>query len=602
MNDSDKFFFKKRSKKRNFSEKEVAILTREYENHMIILNSKLTNSITNQKKQRIWERITDAINAVGINRRRVSEVKEKWRNMQRKARRMFAERKTYLRTFESLDGLDMGGPCSVSGPGPSLIGSGSSSNNSGIRLTGHGGQPDQTLQQQQQSHVDVQLESLPGAGVVMGPVDGIVGSSVDVQVSSNGNDPGYSLAAAASIVSNSINSSCTLVANTCNNDSSNNNSDGSTNNNNGLVTDGVANSGDCLVNGPNGDNLTIVIKEEIPDEPILKDEPLLVSEIQPDTILTPPDGGGSNSGGGLGSGVSGISIGGSNKTEILTEAVATSSTSLSENTTTVYDSHNNKFTINLTDNSPSGGATTTTTFHSTRPRTPSRAQRLFATSASSNNSSRFRTFSGAGGGASSGFSSSSTRRMFSSPLSSVRTFSRNRSARNALLRSGNSNNHSNSGHVSMISPPAPPQPQLNSICPSSSSSLHPASGVATSSSSSPLSSQSSMSSRTLSHLPNSSSSPSYRSYPLTSSVTALGHTALGGGSSAISATNPRTVKLTHQRPSASAPLVTQDDLLQLQYEVLLADKKRIQTQTRYYEMKMKRMDLELSGQSTNTFF
>lgn len=76
---------------------------------MLILNSRLTNSITNQKKQRIWERITESINAVGVNRRRVSEVKEKWRNMQRKARRIIAERNL------SLDSLEDQVPSSNSG-------------------------------------------------------------------------------------------------------------------------------------------------------------------------------------------------------------------------------------------------------------------------------------------------------------------------------------------------------------------------------------------------------------------------------------------------------------------------------------------------------
>lgn len=104
-----RFLLKKRSKKRNFSEREVAILTEEYKKHMLILNSRLTNSITNQKKQRIWERITESINAVGVNRRRVSEVKEKWRNMQRKARRIIAERNL------SLDSLEDQVPSSNSG-------------------------------------------------------------------------------------------------------------------------------------------------------------------------------------------------------------------------------------------------------------------------------------------------------------------------------------------------------------------------------------------------------------------------------------------------------------------------------------------------------
>ncbi|CAI9740279.1 Hypothetical predicted protein [Octopus vulgaris] len=532
MNDT-KFLFKKRSKKRNFSEKEVSILTHEYEKHMIILNSKLTNSITNQKKQRIWERITDAINAVGVNRRRVSEVKEKWRNMQRKARRMFAERKINLRTFEELDSLNI----AAATTSPSLINGG----NRVVRLAAIGPdkQQQQHVQQQQQqsqpppppsssSLLDVQLEPLGGGGgggggggvVITSVVDGIDPIATVTQVTTDGSDPGYSIAAGSTTVVtttvNGNNNNNISINSIKNNNNNTNSSNHVPNNNNTLVNNAtvVTNSlinGESLVNDPGvGEDLTIVIKEEIPD-PVLKDEPLLVNEIHNEPVER-------------------VLTDGAN-TEILPDSVTCNPASIADNNYNNYSSH--KFTINLTDNNAG------TTSH-TPARTPSRSQRLFT----SFNSSKLRPLTGV--------SSLSTKRMYSSPLSSARPFSRNRSVRNFLLKSSNS-----AIPTSMISPNA--------------------------------SSNSSLPSRTLN---------SYRSFPVSS--TSLTSSPLNQEPS-LAATLPHSAKSSHQGSMNSAATVTQGDLLQLQYEVLLADKKRIQTQTRYYEMKMKRIEFELSGQS-NTFF
>ncbi|XP_014776772.1 myosin-G heavy chain [Octopus bimaculoides] len=517
MNDT-KFLFKKRSKKRNFSEKEVSILTHEYEKHMIILNSKLTNSITNQKKQRIWERITDAINAVGVNRRRVSEVKEKWRNMQRKARRMFAERKINLRTFEELDNLN------IATTSPSSLING----NRVVRLAAIGPDKQQHVQQQQQqqpqqqpppppSLLDVQLEPLGGGGgggVVITAADGIDPTATVTQVTTDGSDPGYSIAAGSTTVTTTVNgNNSNININSIKNN--NTNSNHVPNNNNTLVSNAtvVTNSlinGDSLVNDPGvGEDLTIVIKEEIPD-PVLKDEPLLTNEIQNEPVER-------------------VLTDGAN-TEILPDSVTCNAASIADNNYNNYNSH--KFTINLTDNNAG------TTTH-TPARTPSRSQRPFT----SFNSSKLRPLTGM---------SLSTKRMYSSPLSSTRPFSRNRSVRNFLLKSSNS-----AIPTSMISPNA--------------------------------SSNSSLPSRTLN---------SYRSFPVSSA--SLTSSPLNQEPS-LAATLPHSAKSSHQSSMNSAATVTQGDLLQLQYEVLLADKKRIQTQTRYYEMKMKRIEFELSGQS-NTFF
>ena len=45
-----------------------------------IIQSKLTNNITNRKKNEVWQEITDAVNAVGMAGRTVAEMKEEWKN------------------------------------------------------------------------------------------------------------------------------------------------------------------------------------------------------------------------------------------------------------------------------------------------------------------------------------------------------------------------------------------------------------------------------------------------------------------------------------------------------------------------------------------
>ena len=72
--------------KQNFSTSEIAILTEKVEENLSIIQSKLTNSVTNQKKKNeIWCKIVDAVNAVGVARRMTTEVREKWKNLHAQA-------------------------------------------------------------------------------------------------------------------------------------------------------------------------------------------------------------------------------------------------------------------------------------------------------------------------------------------------------------------------------------------------------------------------------------------------------------------------------------------------------------------------------------
>ena len=66
----------RKARKQNFSASEIAILTEKVEENLSIIQSKLTNSVTNQKKNEIWCKIADAVNAVGVARRTTTEVRE----------------------------------------------------------------------------------------------------------------------------------------------------------------------------------------------------------------------------------------------------------------------------------------------------------------------------------------------------------------------------------------------------------------------------------------------------------------------------------------------------------------------------------------------
>ena len=75
--------------KQNFSMSEIAILTEKVEENLSIIQSKLTNSVTNQKKSEIWCKIADAVNAVGVARRMTTEVREKMEKFTRTSLEIF---------------------------------------------------------------------------------------------------------------------------------------------------------------------------------------------------------------------------------------------------------------------------------------------------------------------------------------------------------------------------------------------------------------------------------------------------------------------------------------------------------------------------------
>ena len=70
-----------KARKRNFSVSETAILTENVEEHFAVLQSKLTNSNENKWKKKLWQEITAAVNAAGVESRTTTEVREKWKSL-----------------------------------------------------------------------------------------------------------------------------------------------------------------------------------------------------------------------------------------------------------------------------------------------------------------------------------------------------------------------------------------------------------------------------------------------------------------------------------------------------------------------------------------
>ena len=80
---------KARKRKHNFSVNEIAVITENVEMNLAIIQSKLTNNITNKKKT-TFGKTTRAVNAVGLASHTVAEIKDKWKNLHSTAKRDFS--------------------------------------------------------------------------------------------------------------------------------------------------------------------------------------------------------------------------------------------------------------------------------------------------------------------------------------------------------------------------------------------------------------------------------------------------------------------------------------------------------------------------------
>ena len=79
----------KRKTKQNFSAEEVSIIIKMVEENVELLNSKFTNTVTNERKKGVWKRITARVNACDVSERSEKEVKDKWIGLQQNAKKEY---------------------------------------------------------------------------------------------------------------------------------------------------------------------------------------------------------------------------------------------------------------------------------------------------------------------------------------------------------------------------------------------------------------------------------------------------------------------------------------------------------------------------------
>ena len=77
----------KRPRKPNFTPAKCEVIFQEAEENLSIIKSKFSSTLSNKNKSRVWEEITSKVNALGVCKRSVVEVKEKWRGMLSSARK-----------------------------------------------------------------------------------------------------------------------------------------------------------------------------------------------------------------------------------------------------------------------------------------------------------------------------------------------------------------------------------------------------------------------------------------------------------------------------------------------------------------------------------
>ena len=79
----------KRDRAPNWSVAEITLLQELVEKDELILKSKQTNTLTNNKKNEKWNEITAKINAMRLQKRSAEQVKYKWGNLQQQAKEAF---------------------------------------------------------------------------------------------------------------------------------------------------------------------------------------------------------------------------------------------------------------------------------------------------------------------------------------------------------------------------------------------------------------------------------------------------------------------------------------------------------------------------------
>jgi Myb/SANT-like DNA-binding domain len=72
-----------RKRKPKFTREENEALVANYAKHAVELTKKFGSGITNAKKIKIWQAITNAVNAVGVTVRTVQDVTSRWKEQKK---------------------------------------------------------------------------------------------------------------------------------------------------------------------------------------------------------------------------------------------------------------------------------------------------------------------------------------------------------------------------------------------------------------------------------------------------------------------------------------------------------------------------------------
>ena len=77
----------KRMQKPNFSAAECTLILQLAEENIETICKKFSSSLTNKKKNYVWQTIAECISAIGVAKRTPNDIREKWRAMKIEARK-----------------------------------------------------------------------------------------------------------------------------------------------------------------------------------------------------------------------------------------------------------------------------------------------------------------------------------------------------------------------------------------------------------------------------------------------------------------------------------------------------------------------------------
>lgn len=80
-------------RKANFSDREISVLIDKVEDNYKILSAKFSDVITSQEKNKVWNDIAEAVNAVSTVQRTTDELKKKWEDLKTRTKKKASETK-----------------------------------------------------------------------------------------------------------------------------------------------------------------------------------------------------------------------------------------------------------------------------------------------------------------------------------------------------------------------------------------------------------------------------------------------------------------------------------------------------------------------------